>query len=337
MTFDPTGPGVFVIAEIGSNHNGDYALAETLVREAAATGVDAVKFQRYNAERLVHKDIPTMAHVRGIHRTQRERMLSLQFNAEQWRALAALAAAHGVAFMASAFDEASADALDPLVRVFKIASGDLTHLPLIAHVAAKGKPLILSTGMASEDEIAAAAAVVPEGRLTLLYCVSRYPTPAAELDLQTIPWLAGRFGVPVGYSDHTLGITAAVAAVALGAVVVEKHFTIDKSQPIGDHKLSAEPAEMRQLVEAVREARAMRGEPRRQPREAEVAMRRPMRRSLHARVAIAAGTRIGPEHVAVLRPEQGLPPSEWPRVLGRVARRDIAEEAALTGDEFGDP
>lgn len=328
-------PLPYVIAEIGSNHNGDFEQAKTLVREGAATGADAVKFQRYNAERLVQKDIPTMAHVRGIHKTQRERMLSLQFSDAQWRELAALAGELGVAFMASAFDEASADALEPIVPAFKVASGDLTHLPLLKHVAAKGKPMIVSTGMADEHEIEAAVRAVPAGQLCLLYCVSRYPTPAADLDLLTMTWLAERFGVPVGYSDHTLGATACVAASALGAVVLEKHFTLDKTQPLGDHKLSAEPAEMKALVEQAREAHQMRGSVRRTPRESEVVMRKPMRRSLHARTAIPAGTRIGAEHLTVLRPEAGLPPSALESLIGRVAARDIAEEAPITGDEFG--
>ena len=326
------GSGVLVIAEIGGNHNGSFELAETLVREAARTGADVVKFQRYNADRLVHKDVPTMAHVQGIHKTQRERMLSLQFSDAQWQQLAALATGLGMTFMSSAFDEASADALAPLVPAFKIASGDLTHLPLIQHVAAKGKPVIVSTGMADEAEIAAAAGAVPAGQLVLLYCVSRYPTPAGELDLVTIPWLAERFGVPVGYSDHTLGITACVAAVSLGAQVIEKHFTLDRTQPIGDHKLSSEPAEMTELVTRVREAWQMRGSVRRAPRDAEQGMRRPMRRGLHARRRLAAGAVLAAGDLIALRPEQGLSPAALDSLIGRRLTRDLDEEAPVTAD-----
>lgn len=326
------GAGVFVIAEIGGNHNGSFEAAETLVREAARTGVDAVKFQRYNASQLIRGDVPTMAHVRGVHKTQRERMQSLQFDDAQWTRLAALSAELRIVFLSSAFDEASADALDPLVPAFKIASGDLTHLPLIRHVAAKGKPVLISTGMAAEEEIAAAAAVVPRDRLLLLYCVSRYPTPIDELDLSTIPWLSERFGVPVGYSDHAVGIAASVAAAALGAEVIERHFTLDKSQPLGDHKLSSDPQEMVELVARVREARAMRGTVRREPRESEKQMRRPMRRGVHVRRALAAGSVLTPADLIVLRPEEGVRPAAIDSVIGCRLSCDIAEEAPLSHD-----
>jgi sialic acid synthase SpsE len=334
MAFSIPTDGVCVIAEIGSNHNGDFALACELLRRAAAAGADVVKFQRYDAALLVHKDVPTMAHVSGIHKTQRERMHSLQFNEAQWRQLAGMASELGVGFMASGFDETSIDALDAFVPAFKIASGDLTHLPLIRHAAAKGKPVVISTGMATEDEIAAVVSCVPAERLVLMYCVSRYPTPPDELDLLTIPWMKDRFQVAIGYSDHTVGTTAAVAAVALGAVLVEKHFTLDKTQPVGDHKLSAEPDEFMHLVTGVGEAVRMRGRIRKSPRPAELTMRRPMRRGLYARKDLPAGAILTADDVIALRPEAGLPPGRLTDLIGRRLVRDVAADSVLSEDAF---
>jgi sialic acid synthase SpsE len=318
--------GVFVIAEIGGNHGGRFDDALAMIGAAARTGVDAVKFQRYDAARLVQKDVPTMAHVQGVHRTQRERMASLEFTDAQWAALAAAAAGEGVLFLASAFDEASLDAIAPLVPAFKIASGDLTHHPLVAHAALKGKPVILSTGMADDDEIAASASLVPQERLLLMHCVSRYPTPPEEANLGAIPRLASRFGVPVGYSDHTIGSTACLAAVALGAVAIEKHFTLDKSQPIGDHKLSAEPDEMADMVARIREISRMTRPPAAARTAAELQMRSPMRRGLYASRDLPAGHVVAPGDVIALRPERGLRPERLGALVGRTLTRHVAAE-----------
>ena len=321
--------GVFVIAEIGPNHNGCLDTARSLIRAAAAAGADAVKFQRYAAERLVHGGLLTMAHVRGTHRTQRERMKSLEFTQDEWRELAGLAGACGVAFLASAFDEGSADALEELVPAFKVASGDLTHLPLIRHVAGKGKPVIISTGMASVAEIDTALALVPRERVALLHCVSRYPTPPGASNLRSIPFLADRFGMPVGYSDHTVGTRACFAAVALGAVVIEKHFTLDKTQTPGDHPLSAEPDELADLVTGVREIEPMLGVHDKVPDEAELGMRQAMRRSIYARRDLAAGTRLTADDLVIMRPETGLSPSRLDDLLGRVVTRDVRAESLI--------
>jgi sialic acid synthase SpsE len=237
-------------------------------------------------------------------------------------------------FLASVFDEEAADAMDPLMPAFKIASGDLTHLPLLRHVAGKGKSLILSTGMATVEEIGDALEVVPRDQVVLLHCVSRYPTPPEEVGLRTIPFLAGRFGVPVGYSDHTTGTTACLAAVAIGAVLIEKHFTLDRNQPIGDHKLSAEPAEMAAMVARIREVERMLGEYGKAVSESEVAMRVPLRRSLYARRDIPAGTRLSTGDVIVMRPGKGLPPKALDGLVGRVTRRAIRSETAIQEEDF---
>ncbi|MBI4347585.1 MAG: N-acetylneuraminate synthase family protein [Elusimicrobia bacterium] len=328
------GRRVFIIAEVGSNHNGDFAIAQKLVEAAAAAGADAVKFQHYHADRLVHRDQPALPHVQRFHRTQRERFRSLEFTNAQWAELAGLAKTRGIIFFASVFDEASADAMDPLMPAFKIASGDLTHRPLLRHVAAKGKPVVLSTGMATVDEIQDALAVVAAEQVVILHCVSRYPTPAEDANLRSIPFLAERLQVPIGYSDHTVGITACVAAAALGAVMLEKHFTFDKNQAIGDHKLSVEPAELAELVTRVREVERMLGVSAKAPGEAEQTMRTAMRRSLYACRDIPAGTPLTASDVVVLRPATGLPPAALDGLVGRVTKQPIPAAALIEERHF---
>ncbi|MBI3088220.1 MAG: N-acetylneuraminate synthase family protein [Candidatus Omnitrophica bacterium] len=317
------GPRVLAVAEIGSNHNGDFALACRLVEAAAKAGADAVKFQTYRGEALILPTVPTLAHAAGRHRTQLERFKSLEFSPWQWRELAQLAAAQGVIFFSSAFDEESADLLDPLMPAYKIASGDLTNAPLLRYIARKGKPVILSTGMATEEEIARALDDLRGVPTALLHCVSRYPTPIEAANLHSIPFLRRRFKVPVGYSDHTLGIVACVGAAALGAVIIEKHFTLDKDQPLGDHRLSATPEEFRSLTDQVRQVTAALGVLGKAPGDDELAMRAKLRRGLYARRAIAKGAVVGHTDVIALRPEGGAPPTTLDRIVGRRAVKDI--------------
>lgn len=328
------GRRIFIIAEVGSNHNGDFAIARQLVVEAARAGADAVKFQVYRAEKLVSRDLPVMSHVQGQHRTQRERFKSLEFSASQWAELAAVADSTGILFFASVFDEDSADLIDPFVPVFKIASGDLTHLPLLRHVAKKGKPVILSTGMATEDEIAEALDMLASEQVILLHCVSRYPTPPEEANLRSIEFMRDRFRIPVGYSDHMIGNIACVAAAAMGASVIEKHFTLDNTLPFGDHRLSATPGELATLVDSIRQVEAVRGEYKKDPGEAERRMKVPMRRSLHARTEIPKGTVLAAEHVIALRPGTDLAPKNVDRLIGRRARRTIPAETILQLEDF---
>lgn len=323
-----------VIAEIGSNHNGDFAQARALLAAAAAAGADAVKFQVYRGERLVHGDLPAMAHVRATHPTQRARFQSLEFSDAQWHELASLAGEVGTIFLASVFDEDSADRIAPLVPAFKIASGDLTNVPLLRHVARFGKPVILSTGMATVEEIDTAIEALRPAPTILLHCVSRYPTPIEEANLRAIPFLASRFGVPVGYSDHTIGTTACIAAVALGASAIEKHFTFDKTIPFGDHKLSADRDELASLVRAIREVEQGLGRSSKEPGDRERAMRSVMRRSLYFRRALPAGTRIGADDLIALRPASGLDPGAAAGLTGRTLARDVAAEEIVRDEDF---
>ena len=325
------GKQILIIAEIGNNHNGDLELAKRLVIEAAAAGADAVKFQTFRADRLVSGSLPVMSHVSGIHQTQRERMKTLEFTPDQWRELKTVADNAGVMFLSTPFDEECADLLEPLVPAYKIASCDLDNIPLIRHVSSKNKPFLISTGMADLSEIEKVLNFVPHDRVILLHCVSMYPTPIEEAHLKNIPFLRKRFNVPVGYSDHTIGTFACTVAAALGAVVIEKHFTLEKTETVGDHRLSADPGDLKHLVENVRLIKKALG-PDSKPERFDRESRRHMRRSIYSAKYIRAGENITDGDLSYLRPSGGIPPSEADRVVNCKARADIAPETLIRYD-----
>lgn len=313
-----------VIAEIGANHEGDLDAAKVMVREAAGAGADGVKFQTYKAENIVARtEEARVAHFRR---------LSLPDTA--FVELAAEAKGNGILFLSTAFDLDAVEFLDPLMPAFKVASGDLTFLPLLERIAQKGKPILLSTGMASLEEIQSALDTIERGarisrrelseRVVLLHCVSSYPTAPEEANLRAIHRLRDEFGLPVGYSDHTLGILACVAAVAMGACVIEKHFTLQKEgRTFRDHQLSADPEDLAELTMRIKMLISMLGNGEKVPMPSELANRVSMRRSLAARTDIKAGDALSADKITCLRPGTGLPPSQLQDVLGRVALEDI--------------
>jgi N-acetylneuraminate synthase/N,N'-diacetyllegionaminate synthase len=330
-----TDRSVYIIAEIGANHEGDFARAVDLLHAAADCGANAAKFQTYRAEKIVaisQKD--RMAHFRR-----------LQLEDAQYIALAREAARIGITFLSTPFDLDSARMLDPHVPAFKIASGDLTYTQLLQYCASTGKPVILSTGMATLDEIAEAIMTVEDRmdtaileRLALLHCVTAYPTPADQANLRSIPMLAKTFGLTVGYSDHTLGIRACLAAVGLGARIIEKHFTFDKSRTtFRDHALSADPVDMKNLVDGVREIEQQLGELDKRPAECEMKNRVSMRRSLAARRDLPAGSIIRPEDLIALRPAEGIPPREKHSLVGRYTSRLLQAGQTITADVIQQP
>lgn len=320
---------VLVVAEVGGNHNGNFDLAKKYVKEVAKTGADAVKFQMYTAEKLVARDVLPHPLVRHKYRTQQERFKRLEFTREQWLELADLAKGHGLLFMASAFDSEMVDLLDRISEAFKVASGDLTNLPLIRYMVAKKKPILLSTGLATIEEIDQVVKEIPKNKLVLLHCVSSYPCSLEDANLLSIPFLKERFGVTVGYSDHTLGTLAPKIAVALGARVVEKHFTLDKSQTFGDHVLSVEPQEMREIVEDIRKIEKMLRY-RKGPLKDELKLMKFLRRSLAANVNISKGAVITENMLTCLRPAVGISPMEIDRVVGKRAKRSIKKGEIIT-------
>jgi len=332
---------VFVIAEAGVNHNGDLKMARELIDVAVAAGADAVKFQTFHADRLVTADAPKAQYqveTTGAGESQLEMLRRLELAPEAHRELQSYCREREIVFLSTPFDEEAADFLDELgVPAFKISSGDLTNSPLLEHVAAKGKPVILSTGMSDLAELIEAVSVLNSAGCenpVLLHCVSNYPANAAEVNLRAMQTIRAAFDVPVGFSDHTEGIDVALAAVALGACVIEKHFTLDRSLPGPDHLASLEPAALRQLVTSIRRIESALGDGKKTPSASEMETAKVARRSLVAAQEIAAGATLEREMVALRRPGTGLTPSELPALLGRRAARAIAPGTLLSLEMF---
>ena len=321
------GARCFVIAEAGVNHYGSIDAACQLVDVACDARADAVKFQTFTAESLVTPDAPKAAY--QLQRTsaaesQLDMLRGLELSKELHRTLFDYCGTRGILFLSTPFDEESADFLDALgVPAFKISSGELTNLPLLDHIARKHKPIILSTGMASLGEVEVAVDTIAHAgnpRLALLHCVSAYPADPCEVNLRAIKTLAEAFQLPVGYSDHTLGQDVALAAVALGASILEKHFTLSRDLPGPDHQASLEPDELTALVRAVRTIEAAFGDGRKAPVPSEASTAAVARKSLVAAADIPAGAVIAAEAIAVRRPGTGLSPAMLPHVVGRTAR-----------------
>jgi len=326
---------IFIVAEIGANHEGNFEVAKEMVQAAAEAGVDAVKFQTYRAEKLVAK----------AEKERYEHFKRFALGDGEFAELADLTQQHGLVFLSTPFDIEAVDFLDRLAPAFKIASGDITYLSLIKHIAQKGKPMFLSTGMANVEEIwqaidivkRANSKLIEENKLVLLHCVSSYPTNIEEANLRAIPFMKEAFHLPVGYSDHTLGILACLAAVALGACLIEKHFTLDKNrQGFRDHQLSADVKDITELVAKVRQLEKSLGEYKKEPTEHEMANRTSMRRSLAAKGNIPQGTIITEDMLAALRPEVGVPAYSLKEVIGKASKRNIARgEIILPEDVAG--
>ena len=314
----------FVIAEAGVNHNGDADLAHRLVDAAADAGADAVKFQTFDPERLVsplaRKAEYQIANT-GSSESQLEMLRRLVLPHDVLAPLAARAARRGLLFLSTPFDEASADVLEGIgVPAFKVPSGEVTNHPFVAHVAAKGKPVLMSTRMSTLAEVAAAVEVVRENGdppLALFHCVSSYPAAAADCNLRAIGAMKAAFGVPVGWSDHTEGIQVSLAAVAAGANLLEKHVTLDRGLPGPDHRASLEPGELAELVESVRQVESALGDGVKRPAASERANVAVVRRSLHAVRPLPAGHVLAAADLIALRPGTGLSPALRDRLVGR--------------------
>lgn len=332
------GPGepCFVIAEAGVNHNGDIELARRLVAAAAAAGADAVKFQAFRADAVAAPAAPKAAYqeaATGARETQLEMLRALELPPAALAELKALAEEHGLVFLASVFDARSVSELGELgVAAFKVGSGEITNHPLLAEIGARGRPVLLSTGTADLEEAARAVEVLRTagaGEVVVLHCTTAYPAAADEANLRALATLRERLELPVGYSDHTEGDEVALAAVALGACVLEKHFTLDRSLPGPDHAASVEPGELGRLVERVRRVEAALGDGVKAPTPTEVANAAVVRRSLAAAVDIAAGSALTPAMLTALRPGTGISPAQLDDVVGRRVRRDVPRHELL--------
>lgn len=320
-----SGHACFVIAEAGVNHDGDPKRAHRLVDLAAESHADAVKFQTFRPENLASAHAKAAPYQRrwggGSQRAMLERLV---LPSDTWRELAAHAVDAGLVFLSTPFDLESLDLLLELgVQAVKVPSGELNNLPFIGEVAARGLPLIISTGMGTLDEVTAAVeAASAAPAVALLHCVTAYPTPVESSNLRAIVTLAETFRVPVGWSDHTEGVLAAVAAVALGASILEKHFTTDRSLPGPDHSASADPLQLSDYVAAVRATEAGLGDGIKRPADVEHENLKSARRSYHAARDLQPGEVLRQGDVHLLRPATGLPPSAG--VVGRVVARPIA-------------
>jgi N-acetylneuraminate synthase/N,N'-diacetyllegionaminate synthase len=328
----------FVIAEAGVNHNGDLTLAYQLVDAAARAGANAVKFQSFRADRLVISTAPKPAYQRTSdpNETQAHLLRGLELSFEQQRQIAAHCREVGIRFLSTPFDEESADFLEQVgVEAFKVASGELTNLPLLKHVAAKGRAMIVSTGMATLSDVQDAVDVVlgaGNDDIVLLHCLSAYPAPISDVNLRAMSTMSKEFDLFVGYSDHTIGTAVALAAVALGARVLEKHLTIDRSLPGPDHATSAEPTEFAAMVRAIREVEVALGDGEKRCMPSEQELAKLARRSIYAKTAISAGSTILPHMLTVRRPALGLAPAMWDQIVGRKVTKDIPAEAPITVD-----
>lgn len=316
-----------VIAEIGINHNGDLEHAKRMIDSARRAGAALVKLQSFQPDNFMKSDLPYHDNIRR-----------LSFSFEQHGELFAFAQKTGVRLFSAAFDAATADFLDQMgAPAFKIASMDCNNLPLLRHVAKKGKPVILATGMADMEEVdAAVRAVRGEGneQLILLHCVSDYPANIRQMNLNVMRTLAERFDAPVGLSDHSEGLHASFAAAAMGAAVIERHFTLDRKMakifPFSDHAISIEPGELEELALYCRSLRAMQGNGEKVLSKNEAENRANFRRGLFAGRALRAGETLAPDMLIALRPVRGLSVAEWDGVIGKKLARDVNAQDPIT-------
>jgi sialic acid synthase SpsE len=318
---------VLVIAEIGNNHEGDFGLATEMIHAAVAAGAQAVKFQTIQPERLVS----------ATQAARIEQLARYAFSRDQFAELAGIARAAGTMFLSTPFTPDVLPWLDLLVPAFKIASGDNNFSPLLEAVAATGKPILLSTGMSDMAAIKRACTTienVPQyGEIALLHCVSAYPTPPEQANLRAIATLARETGKVVGYSDHTFGVDAAVLSVALGARIIEKHFTLSKTQSdFRDHALSADPTEMAKLVQQVRLAQTLLGTGEKILQEGEMPTAAAARRSIVARAALPVGHLLAEADLDWLRPGGGLAPGKEDLILGRRLTQAVARGEMIKPD-----
>ncbi len=331
----------FIIAEIGVNHNGDPKLAAKLVTAAKAAGADAVKFQTFRADHLVVRATPTAEYQKAnTNLTDQHAMLAaLELSEAAHLELLQQCTREGIIFLSSPFDLESIDMLDRLnVPAFKVPSPDCVSQSYLEHMGSKRRPVILSTGMCTLEEVAFGVETLRgagSDQIALLHCTSSYPAPPEELNLRVIPSLAEITGLPVGYSDHSDGIAVSIAAVALGACVIEKHMTIDRNLPGPDHKASLEVHEFAAMVSGIRNVERALGRSVKAPQPCELSSRQLGRRSVAVTRDLPAGHRLTADDLTLLRPGTGLPPRMERLLLGRILSRSIAENTLIALEDLG--
>ncbi len=330
--------GVFIIAEAGVNHNGELNLAKRLIDAAVEAKADAVKFQTFRAGRLASKSAPKAEYQnKGSHEANQYGMLKkLELSFEEFRSLKKYCDQKGILFLSTPFDEESAEFLvkDLGMEIVKVGSGEVTNLPFLKLIAAFNRPMILSTGMSYLEEVREAVLAIrtlsAEIPLTLLHCTTSYPCLFEEVNLAAMRTLRETFHLPVGYSDHTLGIEAAIAAAALGATVIEKHFTLDRTLQGPDHAASLEPHELEKLISSIRNVERALGNGRKEPTPSEEKNKTAARKSLILTRGLKKGSILKEDYLTVKRPGNGIPPGDLQRIIGLKLKVDKGEDEVLT-------
>lgn len=339
----------FIIAEAGVNHNGSEELALELVDVAARCGADAVKFQTFTAEKLVRPGAEKAEYQKRETGAgdQFDMLKQLEMSEELHRKLVRRCAERNIEFMSTPFDEEAADFLVSLgMQRIKVPSGEITNHPFLEYLAAKNVPMIISTGMANLQEVEESVEVVRAARarhgflapldafLSILHCTSNYPASVDDVNLRAMQTIGTATGMPVGYSDHTAGVAISAAAVAMGATIIEKHFTLDKNLPGPDHKASLEPDELALMIRHIRDIERALGSAVKAPMPNELPVRALVRRSLTTIVPVRKGQTLAPEHVALLRPGNGIAPKDLARAIGKPAARDLDAGTTLTWSDL---
>lgn len=317
-----------IIAEAGVNHNGSLSIAKMLIEEAAKAGADFIKFQSFVTEKLVSKDAKLADYQKNIFKNENSQFVmlkELELSYNDHCELIEYCNQHKIAFFSTAFDLDSIDMLSKLnLPIWKIPSGEITNLPYLQKLGSFNKPIILSTGMATIGEIEAAIEVLEASgtqrdRITVLHCTTEYPAPINEVNLKAMTTIADTFKVKVGYSDHTEGIEISLAAVAMGATVIEKHFTLDRNMDGPDHKASLEPNELKKMVESIRNIEHAMGSGIKKPSQSEIKNKIAVRKSIVAACQIQKGELLTEENLTVKRPGNGMSPMLWNEIIGKKA------------------
>ena len=330
----------FIIAEAGVNHNGNINLAKKLVDKACEAGVDAIKFQTFRAENLVTKEAPKAEYQKNTtgNGNQFEMLKKLELSFEDHILLKNYCTEKGITFISTPFDFGSVDLLEKIdVPIYKVSSGDLTNLPLLKYIANKNKPIILSTGMANLGEVEEAVETIYKignKNLTLLHCTSNYPTDYEDVNLRAMVTMKEAFKLSVGYSDHTIGIEVPIAAVTLGAKVIEKHFTLDKAMDGPDHGASLEPDKLKMMVDGIRNIEKAMGDGIKRCRKNEEKSKFVSRKSIVAKLDIKKGQVITRELLDYKRPANGLSPKFTDQILGKKAKVEIKRDCIINFDKI---
>jgi N,N'-diacetyllegionaminate synthase len=328
-----------IIAEAGVNHNGDFELAKNLIDVAADAGADIVKFQTFNAEKLTTQYANKAGYQKinsKVEESQYEMLRRLEINFETHEKLISHCVSRNIEFLSTGFDVDSVDLLVSLgLNIFKIPSGEITNLQYLRHIGSFAKTVILSTGMATLAEVKKALNVLEESgtkrsNITILHCTSAYPALMADVNLKAMLTIASELDVSVGYSDHTLGYEVAIAAVSLGAKVIEKHFTLNKNLPGPDHKASLEPTELKEMVMAIRNIEKALGNGVKEPTSIELENRSVVRKSIVANTKINNGEIFTPDNITTKRPGIGISPMYWDELIGQKATRDFEKDEMIT-------